>query len=129
MTPDQIKAAAIEAAAEAMWEQLQDRTTDADAKGAWSDADPDARDRFIAEATAAITAYERAMVRPLADASPIGDDRRPLQVLVQSNDGAWSIGVLWINGDGVPALWAPHSMEPGDFKRFRLLPDAPETKP
>ena len=59
MTPDPIKTAAIMAAAEVIWDRL---VTAMPFIGPWAAARDEDRAGIIAEATAIVTAYERALV-------------------------------------------------------------------
>jgi hypothetical protein len=124
MTPDQIKAKAIELAAEVIWNRL---VKSIPSIGPWAAARDEHRAGVIAEATAIVTAYERAMVRPLADAPdvPAGSSIVALGWIVDGQYWA-PVGVrLGRHCVGI-AYRGGRVCDPSDVPYFRLLPDAPE---
>lgn len=128
MTPDQIKAKAIMAAAEVIWDRL---VTSIPFIGPWAAARDEDRAGIIAEATAIVTAYERAMVRSLADAPPYDPSgRRTRALLWVPGWQTWCFGEVWRGKDNTPrALVSRCPWENDDLQFFRLPPDAPEPKP
>jgi len=130
MTPDQIKAAAIEAAAEAMYLRQQ-LIFSPGARRSWDDAITETKTEFLKYATAAIEAYERTMVRPLADAPAYDPSGHRTRVLLWVPGWAvWCQGAVHRTKDNAPrAFVAGCPWDDDDFPLFRLFPDAPEAKP
>lgn len=105
MTPDQIKAKAIMAAAEVIWDRL---VTSIPFIGPWAAARDEDRAGIIAEATAIVTAYERAMVRSLADAPPYDPSgRRTRALLWVPGWQTWCFGEVWRGKTTPRAHWCP----------------------